>query len=256
MTTYAAATAGTTAGTSGTVSAIIDANHPYYLQSSDNPGIPLVTQLLTEQNYYQWSRAVFIALSAKMKLGMVDGTLPKPLVTSVHYAVWSRCNDMVLSWLLNSMSVEIRNSVAYFSTAKEIWDDLAFHFSQTNMPRVFQLRKELSSLTQGTLTITAYFTKFRTLIAEIDNLNPIPKCSCATRGCACDHAKKMEAYEDMIKLSQFLMGLSDQYTAVRVQLLMLQPLPTISQAFSLLLQEESQRDFSKSSASPLADNMA
>lgn len=60
----------------------------------------------------------------------------------------------------------------------------------------------------------------------------------------------------MLKLSQFFMGLSDQYTSVRGQLLMMQPIPTISQAFSLLLQEESQREFAKQNQSALADSMA
>lgn len=103
------------------------------------------------------------------------------------------------------------------------------------MPRVFQLRKELSAISQGNMTITSYFTKFRTLVAEIDNLNPMPKCICVTRTCLCQNAQKLEKYEDMIKLSQFLMRLTDQYTAIRGQLLMMQPIPTITQAFSLLL---------------------
>lgn len=256
MATYVAATIGTNASSSSTTSLVIDANHPYYLQNSDNPGIPLVNQLLTDQNYYQWSRSVSIALSAKMKLGLIDGTLPKPATTSNQYAIWSRCNNMVLSWLLNSMSVEIRNSVAYFSTAKEIWDDLAIRFSQSNLPRVFQLRKDLTSLQQASLSITAYFTKFRTLIAEIDNLSPLPKCICVTRTCTCDNAQKLDKYENIMKLSQFLMGLNDLYTPVRGQLLMMQPTPTLSQAFSLLIQEESQREFAKNSQSPIADSMA
>lgn len=261
MATYAAATIGTnatsTSSSSTTIPLVIDANHPYYLQTSDNPGIPLVNQLLTDQNYYQWSRSITIALSAKMKLGLIDGSLPKPLTTSSHYPLWSRCNNMVLSWLLNSMSSDIRNSVAYFSTAKEIWDDLAVHFSQSNLPRVFQLRKELTSLQQGSLSVTPYFTKFRTLMAEIDNLSPLPKCICLTRNCACDNAQKLEKYENMLKLSQFLMGLNDLYTAVRGQLLMMQPIPSLSQAFSLLVQEESQREFAKVSQSPIvADSFA
>lgn len=80
-----------------------------------------------------------IALSTKMKLGLIDGTLHHPPASSPHCVVWSRCNDIVLSWLLNFMYVEIRNIVAYFSTAKEIWDDISVRFSQSNMPRVFQL---------------------------------------------------------------------------------------------------------------------
>ena len=97
--TYAAATVGNTSH----AASAIDANHPLYLQNSDNPGIPLVTQLLTDQNFHQWSRSVSIALNAKMKLGLINGTVPTPLVTAPQFAMWSRCNDMVLSWLLNSM---------------------------------------------------------------------------------------------------------------------------------------------------------
>ena len=143
MASYAAATAGTS---NASLSSVIDANHPYFLHNSDNPGTPLVTQLLTEHNYYQWSCAVKVALSAKMKLGLIDGTLICPPVSSPHYVLWSRCNDMVLSWLLNSVSAEIRDSVSYFSIAKEIWDDLSVRFSQTNMPRVFHLRQEFGAL--------------------------------------------------------------------------------------------------------------
>ncbi|XP_074347404.1 uncharacterized protein LOC141686256 [Apium graveolens] len=211
---YATATAGTS---SNTVS--INTNHPYFLQSSDNPGTPLVTMLLTEQNYHQWSRSVSIALSAKLKLGFIDGSVSKPTDNNIQIAMWNRWNDMVVSWLLNSISTEKRNSVAYLSTAQQIWEDLATRFSQSNMPRTFQFCKELSSLQQGNLSVTSYFTKFKTLVAEIDNLAPIPKCTCG-------------------------------------QLLLMKPIPSLNQAFSLLLQEESQRDFASISNTPVTENMA
>ncbi|XP_074367096.1 uncharacterized protein LOC141707685 isoform X3 [Apium graveolens] len=73
MASYAAATIGislsTNSSTTSPTSTVIDVNHPYYLSNSDNPCIPLVTQMLTDQNYSQWSRSASIALSAKMKLG-------------------------------------------------------------------------------------------------------------------------------------------------------------------------------------------
>ncbi|XP_074363351.1 uncharacterized protein LOC141703860 [Apium graveolens] len=248
---YVTATTGTS---SNTVS--IDTNHPYFLQSSDNPGTTLVTMLLTEQNYHQWSRFVSIALSAKLKLGFIDGSVSKPIDNNIQIAMWNRCNDMVVSWLLNSISTEIRNSVAYLSTAQQIWEDLTTRFSQSNMPRTFQLRKELSSLQQGNLSVTSYFTKFKTLVAEIDNLAPIPKCTCVTTNCSCQSAQKLNQYEEILKLSQFLMGLSDAFTAIRGHLLLMKPIPSLNQAFSLLLQEESQRDFASISNTPVTENMA
>lgn len=260
---YAAATIGANTGsntTSASTSTVIDANHPYFLHSSDNssdnPGTPLVTQVLTEHNYHQWNRSISIALSAKLKLGLIDGSVVKPTGDATRIALWNRCNDMVVSWLLNSVSTEIRNSVAYLATAKQIWDDLATRFSQTNMPRIFQLRKELASISQGNMSVTSYFTKFKTLVAEIDNLAHIPKCVCATNACTCNNRHKLEQYEEMIKLSQFLMGLGDQFTAIRGQLLIMNPVPSLNQAFSLLLQEESQRELAAGAHTPITETMA
>lgn len=56
----------------------IDVNHPYYLHPSDNPRMQLISVLLNEHNYNQWSRSMEIVLSSKLKLGFVDGTYPKP----------------------------------------------------------------------------------------------------------------------------------------------------------------------------------
>lgn len=97
MASYAAATIGTTSSTTSSTSNAIDVNHLYYVSNSDNSGILLVTQMLTDQNYSRWSRSVFITLYAKMKLGMIDRTMPKPLSTSTLHILWSKCNDMILS---------------------------------------------------------------------------------------------------------------------------------------------------------------
>lgn len=82
------------------------------------------------------------------------------------------------------MTVEIRNSVAY-------WDDLTVGFSQSNRPRVFHFRNELGSINQGNMTITSYFIKFRTLLVEIDNLDPMPKCKCNARACTCQNLRNL-----------------------------------------------------------------
>ena len=99
---------------------VIDINDPYFLSSADHPRLALVTEVLTIQNYHQWSRSVKIALSAKLKLGSIDGTQTKPAETSPNIALWKRSNDLVISWLLNSISTEIRMSVVYLNTAKQI----------------------------------------------------------------------------------------------------------------------------------------
>lgn len=60
-------------------------------------------------------------------------------------------------------------------------------------------------------------------------------------GCVCETHKLQEAREQIKKLLQFLMGLNDSFSSAKGQILMMNELPTIAQAFSLIKQEERQR---------------
>jgi hypothetical protein len=70
---------------------------------------------------------------------------------------------MVLSWLLNSVSTEIANSIIYIDDASEIWNDLQDRFSQHNGPRIFQLQKSISPLSRENNSVSAYFTAMKGL---------------------------------------------------------------------------------------------
>ncbi|XP_074346815.1 uncharacterized protein LOC141685618 [Apium graveolens] len=129
-----------------TTATVIDSNHPYFLHPSDHPGMILITITLMEQNYNQWHRAMKITLSSKLKLGFIDETYSKPASPVNLAMLWSRCNDIVISWILNTVSPEIRLSVMYMTSVKDVWEDLALRFTQTNVPKMFNLRKELASL--------------------------------------------------------------------------------------------------------------
>src|SRR4051812_37073799 len=115
------------------------------MHHSDNPSVMLVTPLLSGDNYGSWSRAVTMALRAKSKLGFVDGSLPRPTNQSI-VPNWERCNDLVGSWILNSVSPEIRPSILYADTAAQIWADLKERFSQSNAPKIYHIKQAISSL--------------------------------------------------------------------------------------------------------------
>ena len=94
---------------------------PYYSSSSDNPGMSLVVQHLTEENYSTWSRAVLISLDAKTKIGFTDGSIPKlQSVDHPCYAAWCKCNSIVLAWLFSPISKDLQPSVVYFKTTREV----------------------------------------------------------------------------------------------------------------------------------------
>ena len=96
--------------------------NPYFLSSSENPGNILVTQpLLGIRNYQSWSRAMILALTAKKKIGFVNGKIIKPDLDSPLYEDWESCNTMVLSWMMNSMHVDVSSSIIYCEIVREMW---------------------------------------------------------------------------------------------------------------------------------------
>ncbi|XP_059281306.1 uncharacterized protein LOC132035000 [Lycium ferocissimum] len=106
------------------VVAAIDQSSLYFLHASDSPGMNLVNTPFDGTGYGAWRISMLIALSAKNKLGYIEKESVIPPSESAEYKLWSRCNDMVTSWLLNYLSKEIAGSVIYSKTAKELWKDL------------------------------------------------------------------------------------------------------------------------------------
>ena len=96
---------------------------------------------------------------------------------------WARCNDIVVSWIINCVSPKIATSMVYRKTAKEVWKKLQDRFSQGNGPRVYQLPKNLAGISQGELSMSDYFTNLSILWDEIQNFNPLHLCSCGK--CVC-----------------------------------------------------------------------
>ncbi|XP_070015754.1 uncharacterized protein [Nicotiana sylvestris] len=108
-----------------------DSSHPYFLHPSNSPGINMVNTNFDGRSYGGWRRSILIALSAKNKVGFIDGTCLAPSSETPDFKLWNRCNDMVISWLLNSLSREIGESVIYSKTAKHLCDDLKEKFGQS-----------------------------------------------------------------------------------------------------------------------------
>ena len=164
-------------------SAIDDLLIPYFLHHTDNPGITLVLQPLTGDNYSSWRRAMLIALSFKNKLGFVDGSLPKlDMSDTSPFNAWIRNNNVVISWILNSISKEICTSVIFSDSATDIWIDLKDRFQQSNGPIIFELRRALLNLHQDQNSVSLYFTKLQTLWEELTNYRRVCTCGKGTYG--------------------------------------------------------------------------
>ncbi|XP_068331558.1 uncharacterized protein [Pyrus communis] len=190
-----------------------DVNHAYYLHHSDQPGMMLVSQPLTLDNYNTWSRAMIGALKAKNKLSFVDGTFKKPekKVAAANLHQWDRCNSLVKTWLVNSISPEIQSSIIYCDLAYQVWEDFKERFSQTNNMQLYHIESAIHDCTQGTITVSSYFTKLKALWDERDAVISLPDCDYNT-------------------------------LSVKDQILLMDPLPPVNKVYSLVLQHEKQHD--------------
>lgn len=217
----------------------LDSSHPLYLHPSDNPGQILVATPLNGDNFNEWRRSMSLALSAKSKIGFLTGKFKIPDEQSPYFHHWQRCNDMIITWLLNAMIPEIRSSLVYINLAQDMWADLNVRFIHSNGPRLFELKKSLGELTQTSLSVSAYYTKFKMLWDDFTNVANVPKCTCL---CSCEAKQQQEHHDEVLKVTQFLMGLNEHFTNIRGQILMMTPLPQLNHVLALLQQDERQRN--------------
>lgn len=72
---------------------------------------------------------------------------------------------------------------------------------------------------------------------ELDNFRPFRVTSCLDY---CKYVSKMQEYKGNDQVIPFLKGLNNQYSAVRSQIMLMEPLFNISKVYSLLVQQERQ----------------
>lgn len=215
---------------------------PLYLHHADHPGLMIVSITLDGSNYTQWCSAMKIALDAKNKIAFVDGSVPRPASASPLFRIWSRCNSMVKSWLLNSVSPQIYGSILSFDDATEIWVDLHNRFHKTNLPRTFQLIQQIQDLRQGSLDLSSYYTTLKTLWDNLDGTESPETCLCCkTTSCLSQRAAKTKVERG--RIIKFLAGLNEKYSIIRSQILMKKPLPDLAEICNILDQDDSQRQF-------------
>nr|XP_043611556.1 uncharacterized protein LOC122583197 [Erigeron canadensis] len=191
-------------------------NDPLHVASSDHPGMALTTIAFNGSNFHGRSRTVKMALGAKLKLGFITAFL-------------------------------------YATSAFELWKEINERHGQSNGPLIYHLERELSSISQGSLSIAAYFNKLKKCWDELHNLNDIPSCTCGKMAeCTCKLVEKFLAIESRSRLVQFLMKLNNDYESVRNQILAMDPLPNVKKAYCIIQQVEKQKQVTHHVPDPTA----
>ena len=68
---------------------------------------------------------MMIALNARNKLKLINGEFFEPGVNSPLRSLWEIANDMVISWILNTISEQVGNNLSYVNYATALWNNLS-----------------------------------------------------------------------------------------------------------------------------------
>ncbi|XP_020264107.1 uncharacterized protein LOC109840022 [Asparagus officinalis] len=133
---------------------------------------------LTPTNYLLWKTQFLPLLRSFDLLGLVEGTdrCPSPsIVTSESglssltpaYTAWVRKDQLLLSWIIASLSEEVLPQVVGLATSHEVWQALHQAFGSPSHTRILQLHTQLQNLQKGDSSVSSYLSKAKYLADEL-----------------------------------------------------------------------------------------
>ncbi|XP_023769810.1 uncharacterized protein LOC111918368 [Lactuca sativa] len=134
------------------------------------------------------------------------------------------------------MEKEIRTNVRYANTSSEIWKDLGERFEKEGAPRAYELKQLLNVMQKGGMSISNYYTKLRSLWDEIQIVLPTPRCVCD--GCECAIGKQLNEVKEKERTNEFLIGLDDEFSVIRTQVLAMKPTRSLATTYQLVAEDE------------------
>ncbi|KAM0955918.1 hypothetical protein ACFX2A_024753 [Malus domestica] len=193
-----------------------------------NPIQHLSSVLLNEFNYLPWSRAISLALGGRGNLSFIQKDDIMPETTSPDYAAWVSQDQLIMSWLLNSMEPKMAEIFSYSVSSHHFWNSVRDMYGDlNNAARIFPLKKDLTELQQGNLSFVQHLGNLKARWNELDLYRPYTTDTTIL-------LKRTE--ED--KVFQLLASIGPEYEDLKSHLLMTSELPTFQMVCNVIQREE------------------
>lgn len=190
---------------------------------------------LNGNNYLQWSRFVLMFVRGRDKEQYLTGNPLPPDRSDSSFKVWCAENNLVMTWLVNSMTPEIGEKYLLATTAHKIWESVKMTYSvQENTAALAQVKRSLRAQSQGEQSVTQYYSSLVKLWQQLD-LYEVFDWSCSKD--IAYHKKVL----DHDRCYDFLLGLNDTFEDLRGRIWSLKPLPPLQDAFNMIKCEESRK---------------
>ncbi|KAG7572488.1 Integrase catalytic core [Arabidopsis suecica] len=186
---------------------------------------------LNGNNFLLWKRTTLNVLGGRKLTKHIESTYEelKAIDESLVEETWKQYDLNVLSALHCSLDTSILEGYSYCETAKELWDTLTSVFgNETNLTRVYGIKKALGGLNQEESDFNTHFGKYRSLVAELEMLRPFTT-----------DAKVLRERREQDRVFGLLLSLNSSYTDVIQHILRDEKTPTLEQVCAKIQKEYS-----------------
>jgi hypothetical protein len=139
------------------------------------------TQTLNRTNHLAWKALVLPAFRGARVMGLLDGSDRAPpeileveddkgkkiQVENLAYTAWIERDQLVLKFLLNSLSPDILSHVLGVESTAEAWSIIDGMFKTAARSKIQHLRSQLNDTKKLAMSADDYFTKMKGFASEL-----------------------------------------------------------------------------------------
>ncbi|KAF3784834.1 hypothetical protein EJ110_NYTH29565 [Nymphaea thermarum] len=202
---------------------------------TENVPVQVTSIRLTKDNYLSWSVAFDIGITSRGRLSYITGDKPPPIKSDPQWATWALEDSQVKVWIINYVSSDIQPLILRKPTSFDMWTVLEKMYGcKKRHLRTYQIKRNIYSLTQGYLSVAAFYAALKTKWEELD-YHVTDEWKCGS-----DHSLYWEK-EWMDRTFLFLGGLRDEFEPIRSQILNGDEIPGIEEVYARVESEEQRR---------------
>ena len=158
--------------------------------------------------------------------------LKGPNSSDPKFHIWDEEDSTIMSWLWNSMVLEISGTCVFLTSAKEIWDVVNETYSKVcDTTQIFEIKMRISYTRQGDRFVTEYANILKSLCQKLDDYQ------CLKMMCRED-AVLLKRFVEKERIFEFLASLNVEYDHKRSQVLGRDQLPSLNETISMIQAEE------------------
>jgi gag-polypeptide of LTR copia-type len=133
--------------------------------------LPIATKL-NQNNYLTWKSQILSLLHGYNLSHFLDSPAPPAAISAadgsplinLDYLPWHRQDQLLLGWIRSSLTESIQTQVVSCVTTTDLWSTLLSSFSSASRARLTDLRRQLQTISKGSLSYSEYLQKILIII--------------------------------------------------------------------------------------------